>query len=834
MIQIVRAWSLAIAIVCAHAHACAVEQAAAPPDLREGLAAFYFDNQEFGGPSVKRVDSTVDFTWGDAAPATGIAPHTFSVWWTGYIAAPVSGVYGIRTISDDGIAVRIGGNLVIENWTYHGSTTDTGSAQLEGGKLYPIDIRYFDGTGSNVCRLQWQVPGGRWETVPSQNLFSPASASSSVPGNGQGLRATFYAGKDLSGAIVDGGLRVPFVEWGDAPPAVGFSKDGWSSAWAGSFEPQVTGTYLFSVQSDDGVSVFVDGKAVIEAFLAGAGSRSFFVTTVAGQKRSLRIMHREESGPAYLRLSWLSAGMDAPQPVPSTQLFAPEPVNLEGGSGAGLATTYYPNPGFSGVGTPGGTDAIQKWWGGVPPLLGYPLTGWSVVWDGEIEAPVSDLITLTLASNDSAVVEFQGKVVLNHAARHGFATASTAPMQLVEGKRYRLTVRVANFKSTSTGAVLWWSGELFAPRVVPRSRLYPGGASSGAAFVLDAPKASRVNPAWVPYAGEGGSVAVAVDDRLAQVVIDAPGRGYVSTQQKPAGITLAQDHAVAFRVVADGEERSSGSILWEPTDLAFEDGYVPLVVRIGDRLLITDSRPGGTWTYDTDKGGSSGIRGSGVPGERVEVGYQSAGVYRIASAIDGQAERIVSVRVVGVSFNGPTACELTYRRDKRVTVSGGAEVRFFANDPTLMGVEGTLSNGMATLKVQPYRFGSPRLQARLWSPSGPLIDEQEIDEFDLRTTAARRIVIDRTMPDGTEVASARMLMDPYVPDLLLDMNIFVSGVTFDDSTLRRKVSTSGFVREEGDLWNGVSYRYGMIRAPLVTSGLCHSYVVFQDGVQVSY
>ena len=52
-----------------------------------GLTATYYDNVDFTGATVTRVDGTVDFVWGSGAPATGIAADTFSTRWVGTRAA---------------------------------------------------------------------------------------------------------------------------------------------------------------------------------------------------------------------------------------------------------------------------------------------------------------------------------------------------------------------------------------------------------------------------------------------------------------------------------------------------------------------------------------------------------------------------------------------------------------------------------------------------------------------------------------------------------------------------------------------------------------------------
>jgi PA14 domain len=797
-----------------------------------GLTAFYFDNENFTGASVRTTDANIDFSWGEAPPKPGIAAHSFSVWWTGYITVPKTSIYNFRTVSDDGIVVDIDGKIIISNWTLHASTTNDGSIALEAGKLYPLNVRYFEGDGQNACRLQWQM-GNAWQPIPASVFCHAVSFDPPVLGTGSGLQVAFFANKYLAGAMVDGGIRLPFVDWGSASPAIGIPSDGWSSAWGGWLETPVTGSYLLLFDSDDGISVSIDGQPVLDAHLAGSGNRAAFLTGQAGQRHSIQVMHRDEYTSAFLKIRWLYGSMVAPQAIPATQWYGMAPMSLGAGTGSGLTAKYYPNTGFCGPGVVIGGQQIDKWWPNVSPLPDFSNPGWSVEWDGEIEAPITDTYSFTLGSNDSGLVKLQDEVIINAISRHPFAAATSKAIPLVAGKRYRIHVQLANFTSVNVGAFLWWSGKLFTTRLIGMDRLYPEFAGSSQTFNCMVPKSSKVNPAWITFTGKAEGVSISLDDKKLALIAENATGGYLSSQSKPTGVTLKKGEASRLAIERNGIIEP-GAIEWQVTDLATESGYDPLIVRVGDKLLVMDSTVGSKWTLAKDGLPNFVPDFTGVIGDTCEVSYEKPGIYTIVSRIDDKKENKVKVTVVGVNFNGPVACELTYQRQKLVDVSGGPEIGFFSKDTSMLGVESVRTGSQAVLKLQPNRSGTPVVQARLWTSTGPIIAEQEIDEFDIRTTATRRIVVDEQLPDGTYLFHATMLMDPYVPDLLLNMKIYIAGVTFDDSTLRRLVSTSIFSKDAQSAWSGVSYPYGMIRSPGVNSGLCHSFSVYQNGIQVSY
>jgi hypothetical protein len=139
----------------------------------DGLAATYFDNVDLTGASISRIDSTLDFNWGANSPHAAIAPETFSARWTGQLEAIESGIYTIRTHSDDGVRLWVNGEEIVNNWTDHGPAHDTGTIALQAGQKYDVVLEYYDNSGDAVLQLEWLRPGSSaFEIVPKSKLFS--------------------------------------------------------------------------------------------------------------------------------------------------------------------------------------------------------------------------------------------------------------------------------------------------------------------------------------------------------------------------------------------------------------------------------------------------------------------------------------------------------------------------------------------------------------------------------------------------------------------------------------------------------------------------------------
>ena len=139
----------------------------------EGLLGEYYHGSA-GDPwrelILERVDPTVDFNWGSTSPDPLVNADGFTVRWTGMITVPSSATYTFYTVTDDGIRLWIDGQQIIDNWTDHGNTEDTGDITLAAGRQYEIILEYYENGGGAVCELSWESPAIAREAIPSQYL----------------------------------------------------------------------------------------------------------------------------------------------------------------------------------------------------------------------------------------------------------------------------------------------------------------------------------------------------------------------------------------------------------------------------------------------------------------------------------------------------------------------------------------------------------------------------------------------------------------------------------------------------------------------------------------
>jgi len=68
------------------------------------------------------------------------------------------GEYKFDTLSDDGIQLFVDGHMVINNWTHHAATPDTGTVTLPSGP-HGIEVRYCQEDGAAALSIHWTRKG---------------------------------------------------------------------------------------------------------------------------------------------------------------------------------------------------------------------------------------------------------------------------------------------------------------------------------------------------------------------------------------------------------------------------------------------------------------------------------------------------------------------------------------------------------------------------------------------------------------------------------------------------------------------------------------------------
>jgi len=150
-----------------------------------GVRADYYKGMNFENHVLNRTDPRIDFNWGDpGSPDASVGDDNFSVRWTGDVEVAFTETYTFYTNSDDGVRLWVDGQQLIDNWTDHSATENSGTIDLIAGNAYSIVMEYYENTGGAVAELRWSSPSTPKQLIPQAALSPPVKAGSPNPLNG--------------------------------------------------------------------------------------------------------------------------------------------------------------------------------------------------------------------------------------------------------------------------------------------------------------------------------------------------------------------------------------------------------------------------------------------------------------------------------------------------------------------------------------------------------------------------------------------------------------------------------------------------------------------------
>lgn len=254
--------------------------------------ASYWNNRKLTGPPVlEREEPALHYNWGEDPPADGVNADDWSARWEATFELS-AGRYRLSAQSDDGVRVYLNGRKVIDGWWDHGPQVFQRELELTAGS-YEVRVVYYDRNNwakmifglERLAEAQLEerprsadappptatptatatpVPpppappeAAKPEAVPPARISAPRNALVKWQGE-------YFANPHLSGspALVRQDEGVNF-DWGLGAPAPGLPADQFSVRWTAS-QMFVEGRHKFTVKSDDGVRVYLDGVRIID------------------------------------------------------------------------------------------------------------------------------------------------------------------------------------------------------------------------------------------------------------------------------------------------------------------------------------------------------------------------------------------------------------------------------------------------------------------------------------------------------------------------------------------------------------------------------------------
>jgi hypothetical protein len=309
-----------------------------------GLRSDYYDNIDFTGTRVRRVDAQVNFDWGGGSPDPALGAEQFSVRWNGQVQPRFSEAYTFYTVSDDGIRLWVNNQLLIDRYFDQGPTEWSGVISLQAGVLYDIRIDYYENGGGAAARLLWSSPSVLKEVIPSTQLYPPTSSNLppsvtlTSPATGSVFVAT--APINLSASATDADGAIAKVEFFANTTKLGESSVNpyaltWNNSTAGNF-------ILTAVVTDDSAIVRTSAPVNISV-VAGFTTNITFIPAGAVWKY---LDNGSDQGSAWTALGFNDSGWtNGPAELGYGDVGEGRPeatvVSFGPNSGAKYITTYF-------------------------------------------------------------------------------------------------------------------------------------------------------------------------------------------------------------------------------------------------------------------------------------------------------------------------------------------------------------------------------------------------------------------------------------------------------------------------------------------------------------
>jgi hypothetical protein len=135
---------------------------AAPPPPAPSCGSGAFAAQYFAGigldgaPLLSRCEPAPGGDWGLGSPDAAVPADGFSARWTGTLVLD-GGDYTFVVTGDDGIRLRLDGNLLVDAWRDQAATKYSAAVTLAPGS-HTLELEYYESGGNAVAKVEWSGP----------------------------------------------------------------------------------------------------------------------------------------------------------------------------------------------------------------------------------------------------------------------------------------------------------------------------------------------------------------------------------------------------------------------------------------------------------------------------------------------------------------------------------------------------------------------------------------------------------------------------------------------------------------------------------------------------
>jgi hypothetical protein len=190
----------------------------------DGLKGDYYTGDNFGSLALSRIDGQVSFAFGTDQADLPAVP--FTVRWTGFVEAPVTGTYTFRSTYDDGIRLWINGVQIINDWTVGPARESTGTIALTVGTKYSVTLEYLNAVGTGEVNLSFECGSSlAKQLIPRDALFSTSTISTAGRTVNRYDGDIVFPGTPLPSALAAIMSKCPGIDWQEVNGKIRFLSD---------------------------------------------------------------------------------------------------------------------------------------------------------------------------------------------------------------------------------------------------------------------------------------------------------------------------------------------------------------------------------------------------------------------------------------------------------------------------------------------------------------------------------------------------------------------------------------------------------------------------------
>jgi hypothetical protein len=398
----------------------------------DGLTGTYFPNATLSGPGQSRVDPTVNFNWGTAAPGFGgLGADNFTIRWTGQVETLFTQTYTFCTRTDDGARLWVNNQMLVDKFVAQSTKEWCGSLALQAGHKYDIKMEYLEKTGGTIAQLRWSSPSVPKAIIPKARLYSTSvpptptlsiSNASVVEGQSGTANLTFAVSLSpasqqtvtVTRATADGSATAPTDYTALAPATLTFNPG----------------------ETSKSVTVPVNGDLTLEAN----------ETLVVNLTSPVNAQIGDGQGQGTI-------------------------VSDDSLDGDGLTGTYFPNATLSGSGQSRVDPTVDFNWGtAAPGFGGLGADNFTIRWTGQVETLFTQTYTFCTRTDDGARLWVNNQMLVDKWVAQS-PTQWCGSLALQAGHKYDIRMEYLE-KTGGTVAQLFWSSPSVPKAIIPTARLY--------------------------------------------------------------------------------------------------------------------------------------------------------------------------------------------------------------------------------------------------------------------------------------------------------------------------------------------------------------------------